>query len=376
MRLGVREALVGGEVVHGDVAVEDGVVVDVGLAPAGRGGLAVPGFVDVQVNGFAGVDAAAADLDGYATMAAGLARTGVTAFRPTLVSLPEAAYAAPLAVAGAAAAELRDVRLLGVHLEGPFLAPGRHGAHDPANLRAPDADLMDRLLAAGPVSHVTLAPELPGALDLLGDLAARGLTVSCGHTDADAATAHAAFDRGARAVTHLFNAMRPFGHRDPGIAGVALARSDVVVTVIADGVHLAGDTLAVVHRAARGRLALVTDAIAASGRGDGEPPRPAPEVITAVLGDRAVTVAGAVARLADGTIAGSVVTMDRAVRVLIAAGATLPEAIGAATTVPARLAGRPDLGTLAPGTPADIAVLDDALRVCRTLTAGRETHAA
>ncbi len=375
MRLGVREALVGGGLVHGDVAVEDGVVVDVGLAPAGRGGLAVPGFVDVQVNGFGGVDAAAADLDGYRTMAAALARTGVTAFRPTLVSLPVGRYAAPLAAAAAAQRELREVRLLGVHLEGPFLAPGRPGAHDPANLRDPDADLLDRLLAAGPVSHVTLAPELPGALDLIADLARRGLTVSCGHTDADAATAHAAFDRGARAVTHLFNAMRPLGHRDPGIAGAALARPDVVVTVIADGVHLAGDVLAVVARAAHGRLALITDAIAAAGPGDrsggaGAEPR------TVLLGDRIVEVRGAVARLVDGTIAGSVVTMDRAVRTLIAAGASLAEAVGAATAVPAALAGRPDLGTLAPGTPADIAVLDDGLHVCRTLAGGRETHAA
>jgi len=374
MRLGVREALVGGGLVHGDVAVEDGVVVDVGLAPAGRGGLAVPGFVDVQVNGFGGVDAAAADLDGYRTMAAALARTGVTAFRPTLVSLPTARYAAPLAAAAAAQRELRDLRLLGVHLEGPFLAPGRPGAHDPANLRDPDPDLLDRLLAAGPVSHVTLAPELPGALDLIGDLARRGLTVSCGHTDADAATAHAAFDRGARAVTHLFNAMRPFGHRDPGIAGAALARPDVVVTVIADGVHLAGDTLAVVARAAHGRLALVTDAIAAAG--PGVRPAAAAEPRTVLLGDRIVEVRGAVARLVDGTIAGSVVTMDRAVRTLIAAGASLSEAVGAATAVPANLVGRPDLGTLAPGTPADIAVLDDGLHICRTLAGGRETHAA
>jgi len=376
MRLGVREALVGGGLVHGDVAVEDGMVVDVGLAPAGRGGLAVPGFVDVQVNGFGGVDAAAADLDGYRTMAAALARTGVTAFRPTLVSLPEVRYAEPLAAAATAQRELRDVRVLGVHLEGPFLAPGRPGAHDPANLRDPDPDLLDRLLAAGPVTHVTLAPELPGALDLIADLARRGLTVSCGHTDADAAIAHAAFDRGARAVTHLFNAMRPFGHRDPGIAGAALARPDVVVTVIADGVHLAGDTLAVVARAAHGRLALVTDAIAAAGPGDRPAGGAAAEPRTVLLGDRIVVVRGAVARLVDGTMAGSVVTMDRAIRTLIAAGASLSEAVGAATTVPADLVGRPDLGTLAPGTPADIAVLDDGLQVCRTLAGGRETHAA
>jgi N-acetylglucosamine-6-phosphate deacetylase len=366
MRLGVRGALVDGAIVRGDVAVEDGVVVAVGLGPPGRDVLAVPGFVDVQVNGFGGVDAAAADLDGYAAMAAALARTGVTAFQPTLVSLPEAAYAEPLAAAAAAAAKGLDVRLLGVHLEGPFLAPGRHGAHDPRNLVAPDRALARRLVGAGPVTHVTVAPELPGALDLIDDLVAAGVTVACGHSDADAETAHAAFDRGARAVTHLFNAMRPFGHRDPGIGGAALARPGVVVTVIADGVHLADETLAVVQRATRGRLALVTDAIAAAGIGDG----------STVLGDRTVEVRGMEARLADGTLAGSVVTMDHSVRLLHAAGASLEDAAGAATRVPAALARHPELGTLAPGSPADVTVLDDALHVTRTLLAGRETHAA
>ena len=365
-RLGVRGAVLGGGVVRGDVAVADGRVAEVGLSPGGRGGLAMPGFVDLQVNGFAGVDVAAADLDGYRRMATALAATGVTAYQPTLVSLPEDAYAAPLKAARVAQAESLDVHLLGLHLEGPFLSPLRFGAHDPANLREPDPAFLMRLRDQGPVSHVTLAPELPGALDLIADLRPSGVTVACGHSDADARTAHAAFDRGARAVTHLFNAMRPFGHRDPGIAGVAIARPDVVVTVIADGVHLAPETLTLVHEAKRGRLALITDAIAATGRGDGP----------TVLGDRTVTVREGVARLADGTIAGSMLTMDAAVRALVAAGATTTAAVHAATRVPAELAGRPELGTLAPGTVADIAVLDDALRVIRTLTAGRETHAA
>lgn len=365
-RLGVRAAIVGGGVVRGDVAVADGRVVEVGLSPGGRDGLAVPGFVDLQVNGFAGVDVAAADLDGYRRMATALAATGVTAYQPTLVSLPETAYPAPLKSAKAAQEETLDVRLLGLHLEGPFLSPDRFGAHDPANLRDPDPALYKRLRDLGPVTHVTLAPELPRALDLIAELHGSGLTVACGHSDADAETAHAAFDLGARAVTHLFNAMRPFAHRDPGIAGVAIARRDVVVTVIADGVHLAPDTLTLVHEAKRGQLALITDAIAATGQDDGP----------AVLGDRTVDVQEGVARLANGTIAGSVLTMDVAARALVAAGATVTEAVLAATRVPAELAGRPEIGTLAPGTPADLAVLDDDLRVTRTLLAGRETYSA
>lgn len=365
-RLGVSAAVVGGGLVRGDVAVADGRVVEVGLSPAGRGGLAVPGFVDVQVNGFAGVDVAAADLDGYRRMATAMAATGVTAYQPTLVSLPEAAYADPMKIARAAQAESLDARLLGVHLEGPFLSPARSGAHDPANLRNPDPALSDRLRALGPVSHVTLAPELPGALHLIADLAAAGVTVAVGHTNADATLAHAAFDRGARSVTHLFNAMRPFGHRDPGIAGVALARRDCVVTVIADGIHLAPETLTLVHEAKRGRLALITDAIAATGQADGPN----------VLGDRTVDVRDGTARLADGTLAGSVLTMDAAVRALMAAGATVTEAVHAATLVPAELAGRPELGTLTPGTPADLVVLDEEFHVKQTLLIGRETYSA
>ena len=130
-------------------------------------------------------------------------------------------------------------RILGVHLEGPFLSPLRLGAHPPAARRDPDPDLLERLLTAGPVAQVTLAPELPGALELVDLLLERGVVVSCGHSDATAPEAHAAFDRGVGTVTHLFNAMRPLGHRDPGIAGAALVRDDVIVQVILDGHHLA-----------------------------------------------------------------------------------------------------------------------------------------
>ena len=156
-------------------------------------------------------------------------------------------------------------RIIGVHLEGPFLSPSRLGAHPAAARRDPDRGLLERLLAAGPVGYVTLAPELPGALELVDLLHERGIVVSCGHSDATAEEAAAAFDRGVRTVTHLFNAMRPLGHRDPGIAGAALARDDVIVQVILDGHHLAEETARIVWRAAAGRVALVTDAIAAAG---------------------------------------------------------------------------------------------------------------
>ena len=154
-----------------------------------------------------------------------------------------------------------------MHLEGPFLSPNRLGTHEASARRDPDLALLDRLLEAGPVRLMTLAPELPGADALIDRLLERGVAVSLGHTDATAAQANAAFDRGARTVTHLFNAMRPFLHRDPGIVGAALARDDVVVSIILDGIHLAPETAKTVWRAARGRMALVTDAITGGGRG-------------------------------------------------------------------------------------------------------------
>ncbi len=356
MRLGVASALVGGELVAGDVSVEDGRIEGVGLARAGTG-TAVPGFVEVQVNGFAGVDFLAASPADYATATAALAATGVTSYVPTLITAPADAYRDALRALAAA-----TPRPLGAHLEGPFLSPDWPGAHPPEHLRAPDLALVDELRAIGPITTMTLAPELPGALNLIGALVERGIVVHIGHTDADAVTAHAAFDRGARALTHIHNAHRRFRPRDPGPAGVALTRPDVTVTAIVDGVHLAPETAGSAWLAARERFCLVTDAIAAAGQGDG----------TFRMGEREVHVADGASRLTDGTLAGSVVTMDRAIRELVALGASLPEAVAAATTAPARLVGRDDLGVLAPGARADLVVLDDDLHVVRTIVDGVE----
>lgn len=354
-RLGVRRAYVDGTLVDGDVEVDGGAVVRVGVLPAGRTGTALPGYVDLQVNGFAGVDFAAAGPADVAAAAAALAATGVTSYQPTLISSVEAEYLEALP-------RLAGPGVVGVHLEGPFLAPGRHGAHDPARLAAPDPALLDRLLGAGRVTQVTLAPEPAGALDLVETLVARGVSVALGHSDADAATAHAAFDRGATAVTHLFNAMAPLHHRAPGLAGAALARDDVVVTLIADVIHVAADVVRLVFAAAAGRVALISDAIAAARMPDGEYP----------LGKRTVRVADGVARLSDGTLAGSVLTMDQAVRNVVDLGVPFDQALAAATAAPARLLGRPELGTLRPGTVADLVVVDDDLAVVRTFRGGAD----
>ena len=364
MRLGVEAALVDGNVVAGDVELDDAQIGRVGVSTPGGAGLAVPGFVDVQVNGFAGVDFAAASVDDYTRAATALAATGVTTFQPTFITLPAQRYFDGLAVVAQLEPDRLDARLHGVHLEGPFLSPRRRGAHDPANMLDPELDLARRFLAAGPVTHVTLAPELPGALELVDLFAEAGVVVSVGHSDATAEETHAAFGRGASAVTHLFNAQSGLHHREPGVPGAALMHESAVVTIIVDGEHLAPDVVRLVFAAAPGRVALITDAVEAAGVGDG----------SYVVGDREVTVADDAVRLEDGTLAGSVATMDGLVRNVVELGVPLVVALEAATAVPARLIGRSDLGVLTPGAMADIVVLDDSLEVQRTLLGGRETY--
>jgi N-acetylglucosamine-6-phosphate deacetylase len=361
----VAAALVDGDEIAGDVEIADGRIAAVGVSPSGRSGLAVPGLIDLQVNGFAGVDFLAAAPEDHSIAAAALAAAGVTAYQPTLITSPPESLRAALA---AVAQGRPPIRMLGVHLEGPFLSPEWPGAHPPEHLRDPDLELLDELLAAGPVAAMTLAPELPGALDLIESLRARGVNGRIGHTNADAATAHAAFDRGASAITHIHNAHRRFSSRDPGPAGVALARDDVTVTAIVDGVHLGDETVAIVRRAAGERLCLVSDTTAAAGAEPAAGPFRLGQVEIEVREGRATT--------GDGTLAGSLAPLDAALRNLFANGASLAEATHAASRRPALLAGHAELGTLAPGAPADVAVLDDELQVTRTLVDGLERYRA
>ncbi len=402
MRLGVRAALVDGEWLPGDVDVDAGHVRAVGVMGSSPRsiGVAVPGLIDMQVNGFAGVDFAETDREGFEQAGRALLQAGTTAYLPTFITAAPAAMRAGLAqlaptwsgraqaglaetVHGDAAlahvgraqdelARARHVatrprpaisaaRILGAHLEGPFLSPARMAAHDPRFRAAPDLRLLDELLAAGPVRRITLAPELDGALALVDVLHARGVAVAAGHTDATAAEAHAAFDRGVTTVTHLYNAMPAGTAREPSIVAAALAREDVCVELIVDGHHLAPDTVMATWRAARGRLALVSDAVAAAGMAPGE----------FTLGGRTVRADtdGAV-RGPEGQLAGTTLTLIQAVRNLHQLGVPLEGAFGAATTVPAAVCGRPDLGHLRPGAVADIVVLEDDLTVKRVLVGG------
>jgi N-acetylglucosamine-6-phosphate deacetylase len=369
MRLGVSAALVDGALVAGDLTIDEGEVREVGIQPGGNGGIAVPGFVDLHINGVAGVDFLAADGADYRRAAEALASTGVVAFQPTFVSAALDDYGEALRSVAGARADFAGATLpepVGVHLEGPFLSPLWPGAHDPAYLLDPDDERAVALCAQGPVTMITLAPELPGGLELVERLVATGVVVSCGHSDADAVTAHAAFDRGARAITHIHNAHRRWRPRDPGLAGAAIVRSEVFIEAIADGVHMAPEAAYGTFLATNERFCLVTDAVEAAMVGPG----------TYRLGNRTVEVDDGAVRLGDGTLAGSVLTMDKAVRNLVASGASPEEAVHAASTAPARLLGRPDLGQIAPGAPAHVVVLDENLRVRRTLIGGAEAFAA
>ena len=365
-RLGVAHALVDGLLLTGDVEVDDGRVTRVGLPPAPGGRVAAPGFVDLQVNGFDGVDVMTADADGLRHVSRALAAHGVTAWLPTLITGPPETTERALATLAVMVGEDRSAppegaRVLGVHLEGPFLSPERLGTHPAEHRHDPEVALLDLWRSLGPVVKVTLAPERPGALDLVRALVADGVVVSLGHSDATAAEAHAGFDAGARAVTHLFNAMSPLHHRAPGLPGAALSRPDVIVQLVVDGHHLADDVVRLAWAAARGRTVLVTDATAASGRADGD----------YALAGVELRVRGGAVRNPAGDLAGSALTLDRAVANACTLGLDLAEVLTAATETPARLLGRADLGSLTPGARADVVVLDQHLAVTDVLIDGR-----
>lgn len=331
-------------------------------------GLLVPGLVDLQVNGCFGVDLVSATPAEWSAVATRLPETGVTAFAPTFITGPLDRLAAGLRraehamVAGRATS---SARIVGVHLEGPFLAGARRGAHDAAFLRDPDDQALDLLLnaaAPGTLRLLTLAPELPGALAAVRRLAAAGVLVGLGHTDATAAQVGAAADAGARMVTHLFNAQRGLHHREPGVVGAALVDHRLTCGLILDLHHVAAEVARLTFAAAPGRVMLTTDAVAAAGMPPGR----------YVLGDEPVVVEAGRPPVRDGgTLAGSGLRLDRAVANAVALGVDLVSAVAAASRVPADLLGRADLGRIAPGAAADLVWLGDDLRARATWIGGQ-----
>jgi N-acetylglucosamine-6-phosphate deacetylase len=322
----------------------------------------LPGFVDVHVHGGGGASFESGEHEEARRAIALHRRHGTTT---TLASLMTAGIDELEHALSSLAELVESGELAGLHVEGPFLSPARCGAHDARLLRAPARDDLERLLAAGrgSVRMVTLAPELEGGLDAVRLLVDRGAIAAVGHTDAGYELTRAAVDAGATVATHLFNAMRPLHHRDPGPVPALLEDERVTLELICDGVHLhSGLVHSVLALAGPGRVALVTDAIAAAGAADGD----------YELGGRGVRVEGGVARLAGAdTLAGSTLTMDAALRVAVGAGVPVADAARVLSETPARLLGLGErVGALEPGMDADLVVLDDSLHVEAVMARG------
>jgi N-acetylglucosamine-6-phosphate deacetylase len=330
--------------------------------------IVAPGFTDVQFNGAFGLDFTA-DPGAIWAAAAQYPRLGVTAFLPTVITSPLETVTQAQAAMAAPPAGFVGAIPLGLHIEGPFLNPKKKGAHNPNYLRLPTIEAVAGWSPENGVCLVTLAPELPGALAVVAALAGRGVVVSAGHSMATYDEARAGFGAGIRYGTHLFNAMPNFTHRDPGLIGALMTDPRITVGFIADGVHTHPSVISLVWEALGSRrLNLVTDAMAALGMGPG----------THLLGDYEVVVDKTSARLADGTLAGSILSLDAAVRNLVAeTGCALGEALATVTTTPAALLGfAGERGQIAPGFHADLTLLTPELRVAKTVVGGRVVYEA
>jgi N-acetylglucosamine-6-phosphate deacetylase len=358
----------------GYVVFDDGTVTQVGAGDPPRDadvvlpeGVLVPGLVDLQVNGYYGVEFQIPDAESWVRVARRLPETGTTAFLPTMITAPVGELAAAVAAAAEFLPSMTEgARVLGVHLEGPFISIARRGAHNPAYITDPNPAAVTELLAAGrgALRLVTLAPELPGALAAIGELTAAGVLVSLGHSDATAGQVAAGAAAGARKVTHLFNAQRGLHHREPGVVGQALTDPRLTSGLILDLRHVVAAAAKIAFASAPGRIALVTDAAACAGMPAGEYLLGG-EPITLPAGDGEPPVR------ADGTLAGSALRMDLAVANAVSCGLPLAAAVAAATRIPADLIGRQDIGRLVAGANADMVWLGRDLVTRATWVRGR-----
>ncbi len=334
-------------------------------------GVLLPGFVDLQVNGYYGIEMSAADPDGWALVGGRLPETGTTAFLPTFITAPLGELGAELRCVASFVPGLPPgaARVLGVHVEGPFIAPARRGAHNADWIVPPEPAAIGELLAAGAgvLRMVTLAPEAEGGLAAIERLTGAGVLVSVGHSDATGRQVAEAAAAGARMVTHVFNAQRPLGSYEPGVTGQALTDHRLTSGLIADLHHVCREACLIAFATAPGRICLVTDASACAGMPAGR----------YLLGGEPIDLSpgdGAPPRRPDGGLAGSALRMDRAVANMVSAGVGLDVAVTAATRVPADLIGRPDLGRLAPGAAADLAWLGDDLQARGTWIDGERVY--
>ncbi|HTZ98925.1 MAG TPA: N-acetylglucosamine-6-phosphate deacetylase [Candidatus Aquilonibacter sp.] len=370
------------EISDGIIVVEDGRIAGLGhrdemrLPPGAAdfvatGMTVVPGFVDIHIHGAGGHDVMEADERALDRITSTVARHGTTSMVATTVTAPVdetrrslEGVARYIRAHENAAPDRLAAEIVGVHLEGPFISKARRGVHPPDSLVKPSVETFGRFLEAadGLVKIVTVAPELPGALELIAAAVAAKVVAAIGHTDADYDQTRAAIQSGARHAVHMYNAMRPFEHRDPGVVGAILTDPEVTAEVIADLVHVAGPAIQVLI-GAKGfdAVLLVSDGIAATGMPDG----------SYRLGNFEVSVKDGVARNSEGKLAGSTLTMDRALRNVVAIGVPLQDAVRMATVLPARrlgLAGKK--GIIAVGADADLVALTPDLRVAGVMTRG------
>ncbi len=359
-----RIALPDGSVLNG--RIEFGARID-SITQAETGGdLILPGLIDLQVNGSHGHDVMSGSPGALGAISEKLAREGTTAWLPTAVTAPleriEAVNAAVCATSQQP--REREAAILGMHLEGPFISPLRLGAHPRLNL-LPRGEALERVLALGRLKIVTMAPELEGALDAIKMLTAAGTAVSIGHTDATMEQANAGISAGARMFTHLFNAMRPLNHRDPGVIAAALNSKAAIPAIIPDGVHVHPEVIRLVYATRRAfGMILTTDKVSLAGAQPGSS--------IPVAGTHARVVSGA-ARLGNGTIAGSIISMLDGVRMMVdRLGVSLGEAAVMASTNPARMLGAGDRGRLQPGARADMILLSPELELKAVFVAGNE----
>jgi N-acetylglucosamine-6-phosphate deacetylase len=351
---------------RGEVAVPRGA-----RAITARGKTVVPGFVDVHIHGAGGHDVMEATHEALEIVAATVAGHGTTSLVATTVTAGEvetcrsvAGIASFIFRAGLSPARELAAEIVGIHFEGPFISRARRGVHPAEWIAAPSTALLARFLeeARGIGQILTLAPELPGALELIAAARAAGLVVSLGHTDANYEQAQAAIAAGARHAAHVFNAMRPFSHRDSGVLGAVLNSPEVSAELIADGVHVDAAAMRMLLDLKKPEgVILVSDGTAATGMPDGK----------YQLGTFSVTVSGGVCRNAEGKLAGSTLTLDRALRNVVALGVPLASALRMVTSNPARQIGLgARKGILAAGADADLVFLDDKLEISGVMTRG------
>ncbi len=370
MRITNAKIFTGGMFLNGGVEYGD-TIRDVGAELRGgldaEGCLLIPGLVDIHTHAAAGADASDEDLDGLFRLARWYAAHGVTSWCPTTMTLSETELTRAMRVLGSYARPADGARLLGVNLEGPFVSREKCGAQNTAYLHAPDAALFDRLNAAsgGLVRLVTVAPELPGATEFIRH-ASGVCTVALGHTAADYETAERAFAAGARHVTHLFNAMPPLRHREPGLIAAALD-AGATAELIADGLHVHPAVVRLAVRLFGDDLAIISDSIRCAGMPNG----------TYMLGGQLVMLRDGRATLRDtDTLAGGVIDLMEALHRAISFGIPPERAITAVTATPARIAGRADVGAIEPGRYADFVLLDAELKLRAVFVNGRQIAGA